>query len=53
MAYSLGQRRSALRLVAAQGYAVAAGLTGISESTLRRWVTAAAEVDHQRRSRRA
>lgn len=51
MAYTPAQRRSALKLVAAQGYAVTAGLTGISESTLRRWAQHHAELDHRRRSR--
>ena len=52
MAYPKHIRASALRLVAAQGYAVAAGLTGIHESTLRRWAADAAETDHKRRARR-
>lgn len=51
MAYPANIRRSALRLVAAQGYAIAAGLTGIHEQTLRRWAREQADVDHKRRSR--
>ena len=51
MAYTPGARKSALKLVAAQGYGIAAGLTGISESTLRRWARQLAETDHRRRSR--
>ncbi len=43
MAYPPHIRASALRLVAAQGYGVAAGLTGISEATLRRWAQERAE----------
>jgi len=51
MAYTPAQRRSALRLVAAQGYAIASGMTGIHEQTLRRWARDQAEADHKRRSR--
>ena len=43
MAYSKHARRAALRIVAEQGYGIAAGLTGISESTLRAWAKQEAE----------
>jgi len=52
MAYTPAQRRSALCLVAEQGYAIAAGLTGIHEQTLRRWAREAATTEHERRRRR-
>ncbi len=51
MAYTPRQRASALRLVAAQGYAIAAGMTGISESSLRQWAKDAAVTELARRER--
>jgi transposase-like protein len=48
MAYTRQQRASALRLVAAQGYQIAAGLTGISETSLRKWAREAADRERNR-----
>jgi transposase-like protein len=48
LAYSRQQRASALRIVAEQGYKIAAGLTGISETSLRKWSAEAAERERKR-----